>query len=71
MVEMTLTDLLSCSDITDVECVVQNVKSLVFEIRNIGTLFMILLMVVITKMMMMMTTVMMTHCSALPGSKEN
>ena len=38
MVKMTLTDLLSCSDITDVEGVVQNVKSLVIEVSNIGTL---------------------------------
>ena len=43
MVKMTLTDLLSCSDITDVEGVVQNVKSLVLEISNIGTLAMMLM----------------------------
>ena len=43
MVKVTLTDLLSCSDITDVEGVVQNVKSLVLEISNIGTLDMMVM----------------------------
>ena len=43
MVKITLTDLLSCSDITDVEGVVQNVKSLVIEVSNIGTLAMMVM----------------------------
>ena len=55
MVKTKLSDLLSCGDITDVEGVVQNVKSLVFKIGNIGTLFMIVMIMVIIKIMMMMT----------------